>query len=154
MRIRTYQGSHHDQSPTAAAALGTLLPGSRYCHCVARSLNRSRVVAREGTCIYPAGGVPISSRAPAHGRLALGGPIPKGARIGGWRDEAVPRCDHRSLSRLGELLALRRDANALARYRGGCPLRESTRARTRTCTPEGGKLGKGQPRQTPISNQT
>lgn len=44
--------------------------------CVARSLNRSRVVAREGTCIYPAGGVPISSRAPAHGRLALGGPSP------------------------------------------------------------------------------
>lgn len=55
MSIRTYQANYSDQS---SMALGTLLRDfdtgltSLWVPCVARSLNRSRVVAREGPHAY------------------------------------------------------------------------------------------------------
>lgn len=56
----------------------------------------------------PSWGSSHSSRAPAHGRLALvTARVPEVPASGCWRDEAVPRCDPRSSSKLGELLALR-----------------------------------------------
>lgn len=75
--------------PWWAAALGTLLRDfdtgmGAMRRPVAKPISSRG--PRKGTCIYPAGGVPISSRAPAHGRLASGdGPKPQRC----WRDEAV-----------------------------------------------------------------
>jgi len=106
MSIRAYQEGHHTQSSTVAAALGRPAPGYRYrseqlwVPCVLRgprSLNRSRVVARDGMEI-PSWGSSHSSRAPAHDRLALGrgGPSPRWPR----RDFVMKLCSDATLDHL------------------------------------------------------
>lgn len=78
--IRTYQRSYPDQSsPPWRQQRWARCPGLRYrseqlwVPCAARSLNRSRVVARERHMHIPSWGSSQSSRAPAHGRLGSWG---------------------------------------------------------------------------------